>query len=219
MIDWARCLLAYEAVAGKNPLQPQAATLLVYEKLRGQLSAAMGVNGFQVFASRALMLARSEAPGLNALQVTADGGLEGLGELKPQTGAVHFGEVGLIFIAQLLGLFLTFLGAEATRQLVQEVFPFLEMAKGTEIEKAPDTSIPYKRILEEVEQLTNASERLEALADQHAAVEDGLMTIAGNIRNLASILDVLVAIRSKSNALRKSTTDPAPDIALTGYVN
>jgi hypothetical protein len=112
MIDWARCLLAYETVAGKNPLQPQAATFLVYEKLRGQLCAPMGVDGFQAFASRALMLAKSETPGLSALKVTADGGLEGLGELEPQTDAVHFGEVGLIFIAQLLGLFLTFLGAE-----------------------------------------------------------------------------------------------------------
>jgi hypothetical protein len=105
MIDWARCLLAYETVAGKNPFQPQAATFLVYEKLRGQLRAPMGADGFQAFATRALMLAESEAPGLSALQVTADGGLEGLGELEQQADVVDFGEIGLIFIAQLLGLF------------------------------------------------------------------------------------------------------------------
>jgi hypothetical protein len=215
MIDWARCLLAYETVAGKNPLQPQAATFLVYEKLRGQLCAPMGVDGFQAFASRALMLAKSEAPGLSALKVTADGGLEGLGELEPQTDSVHFGEVGLIFIAQLLGLFLTFLGPETTRQLVQKVFPFLEMAKGTEIQEEPDASIPFESILAQAEQLRTTSECLETLANKHPAVEDGLMTIAGNTRNLASILDVLVAIRSKSDVLRKG----APEQSLTGYVN
>jgi hypothetical protein len=218
MIDWARCLLAYETVAGKNPLQPQAATFLVYEKLRGQLRAPMGADGFQAFATRALMLAKSEAPELSALQVTADGGLEGLGELEPQTDVVDFGEIGLIFIAQLLGLFLTFLGPETTRKLVQQVFPFLEIAKGTEAAKEPDTSIPFESILEQAEELRSLSERLEALADKHPAVEVGLMTIAGNTRNLASILDVLVAIRSKSQVLRDSTTDQGPDASLTGYV-
>jgi hypothetical protein len=44
------------------------------------------------------------------------------------------------------------------------------------------------------------------------------MTIAGNTRNLATILDVLVAIRSRSHVLRENATDPAPDISLTGYV-
>jgi hypothetical protein len=203
-IDWARCLLAYEAVASKNLLLPQAATFLVYEKLRGQLCAPMGVDGFQTFASRALMLAQSQAPGLDALQVAPDGGLEGLDELQPQTDPVYFAELGLIFIAQLLALFLTFLGPETTRRLLQQVFSFLEIAR--------------EKMNARVNQLKNVSERLEALADKYTPIADGLMTIAGNTRNLASILEVLVVIRSRSNLPRASAPGQAHDVSSTGYV-
>jgi hypothetical protein len=43
------------------------------------------------------------------------------------------------------------------------------------------------------EQLHNVSNRLEALAKQHPPVSEALVTIAGNVRNTATILAVLVA--------------------------
>ena len=82
----------------------------VYERLRRQLGAPVGVDGFQSLASRALALAKSESPRLRAVQVTANGGLRGLGEVESQTNPDEDGEAGIILIAQLLGLFLTFLG-------------------------------------------------------------------------------------------------------------
>ena len=53
----------------------------------------------------------------------------------------------------------------------------------------------FKAILDEVDQLHNVSTRLEGLADQHPPVMEDLMTIAGNVRSVATILAVLVATK------------------------
>jgi len=53
----------------------------------------------------------------------------------------------------------------------------------------------FEEILDEVDQLHNVSTRLEGLADQHPPVSDGLRTIAGNVRNTATVLAVLVATK------------------------
>ena len=50
-------------------------------------------------------------------------------------------------------------------------------------------------ILDEVDQFHNVSTRLEGLADQHAPITEALMTIAGSVRNTATILAVLVAAK------------------------
>jgi hypothetical protein len=56
--------------------------------------------------------------------------------------------------------------------------------------------MPYESILQEVQHLNNVSERLELMAPEHPLVEDALLTISGNIRNIASFLKVLIVIRS-----------------------
>ena len=50
-------------------------------------------------------------------------------------------------------------------------------------------------ILHEVQQLYNVSDRLDSLAAQHPLVSEALITIAGSVRNTATVLEVLVAIR------------------------
>src|SRR6202161_3357445 len=85
--DLARSLVASEADASTTSLQTEPATVRVYERLRRQLGAPVGVDGFQALASRALALAKSESPRLNAVRVTEDGGLHGLGEVESQTDA------------------------------------------------------------------------------------------------------------------------------------
>ena len=55
--------------------------------------------------------------------------------------------------------------------------------------------MPFQAILREVDQLHNVSTRLEALAEKHPFVSEPLMTIAGNVRNSATVLAVLVATR------------------------
>jgi hypothetical protein len=55
--------------------------------------------------------------------------------------------------------------------------------------------MPFQAILREVDQLYNVSTRLEELAEQHPLVSEPLITIAGNVRNTATLLGVLVATR------------------------
>jgi len=120
-VDLARSLLAFEAVAGKTSKPTESAVLRVFEKLRRQLCALVGVAGFWSLASRALTLARAEAPSLSAVELAADGSLQGLGE--PQIDKGNAEEGGAILIAQLLGLLLTFIGETLTLRLMQDVWP------------------------------------------------------------------------------------------------
>jgi hypothetical protein len=116
----ARRLVAHEADAGKDSVATEAPAFRVYEKLRRHLCELTGVAGFQSLASRALTLARVEAPSLNAVQVIADGSIRGLGEAQPQ---IDKDDGGTILIAQLLGLLLIFIGEALTLQLLQDVWP------------------------------------------------------------------------------------------------
>src|ERR1019366_7668709 len=107
--------------AATTALHTGPATVQVYEMLRRQLGAPVGVDGFQAIASRALALAKSESPRLSAVHVTANGVLRGLGEVESQADADEDGEAGVILIAQLLGLFLAFLGEATTLRLIEDL--------------------------------------------------------------------------------------------------
>ncbi len=130
MRDLAQRLLDYEAFADKPSEPDEPATLRVYEKLRQGLGEFAGVAGFQSLASRALALARKEAPGLNAVGVSADGSLRGLGGIELQfdidkirAGEFPAGEAEIILIARLLGLLLIFLGEALTLSLLRATWP------------------------------------------------------------------------------------------------
>ena len=119
----AQRLLAYEAVGDENSAPSESAASRVCAKLRGPLITLAGVAGFCSLLSRALTLARAEVPSLSAVQVAADGSLRGLDELVSQTDKEHAREGGVILIAQLVGLLLTFIGEGLTIRLVQDVWP------------------------------------------------------------------------------------------------
>jgi hypothetical protein len=130
MRDLAQCLLTYEAIAGRTSEPTEAVTLRVYEKLRQSLCLFAGSAGFHSLASRALALARPEAPSLRAARILADGSLEDLEWSKPQinidkdrAGEDQAGDEGVILIARLLGLLLTFLGEALTLRLLQNAWP------------------------------------------------------------------------------------------------
>jgi len=53
----------------------------------------------------------------------------------------------------------------------------------------------FEAILDEVDQLHNVSTRLEGLAERHTPITEALMTIAGSVRNTATLLAVLVATK------------------------
>ena len=53
----------------------------------------------------------------------------------------------------------------------------------------------YQAILDEVEHLHGVSMRLEWLADQHPRATEELLSIAGNVRSVATLLAVLIATK------------------------
>ena len=55
--------------------------------------------------------------------------------------------------------------------------------------------MPSNAILHEVQQLYNVSDRLDTLAEQHPLVSEALITISGSVRNTATLLGVLVAMK------------------------
>jgi hypothetical protein len=177
----------------------------------------VGTDGFQVLASRALALAKSESPRLNAVQVTANGGLRGLSEVESQTDTDGDGEIGINLIAQLLGLFLTFLGEATTLRLIEDLR--LQVDVGIEPVTTPTDTIysaadgpvmaaAFEDLLLEIDRLRKVSERIETLADNHPGMEDGLASVAGNIRSIATVLDVFTLIRSKAGGSQEDGPDP-----------
>jgi hypothetical protein len=106
-----------------NSESTESSALRVCERLRQPLITLAGVAGFRSLLSRALTLARAEAPSLSAVQVAADGSLKGLDELASQTDKEQARDGGAILIAQLIGLLLTFIGEGLTLRLVQDVWP------------------------------------------------------------------------------------------------
>ena len=133
--DLAQRLLAYENAAGKTSEPTQFAAFDVCERLRQPLITLAGVAGFRSLLSRALTLARAEAPSLSAVQVAADGSLEGQDEFASQSNQEQARDGGVILIAQLVGLLLTFIGEGLTLRLVQDVWP----------EVAFDAAFPKRR--------------------------------------------------------------------------
>jgi hypothetical protein len=196
--DLAQRLIDYEAGAGEISEPKKSAAIRVCEKLRLPLSAIVGVADYRSLLSRALTLARLEAPGLSAVQVTTDGSLQDLAETGSQIDQGRGEEGGVILLAQLLGLFLTFFGAALTLQLLEDVTPSLKAITES------SEPLPLAEILQEVVELKNVCCRLESLADDHPLVEDALMSISGNIRNTATTLEVLTVIRSKSDRPQKN---------------
>jgi hypothetical protein len=130
MRELAHRLFAYEVVVGKTSEPMEFPILRIYEKLRQSLSAFAGVAAFESLAFRALTQAKSEAPGLWAVQVAQGGSLQGLGQFEPQIDmdkdlADRFpaGDGGIILIARLLGLLLLFLGDALTLSLLRNTWP------------------------------------------------------------------------------------------------
>jgi hypothetical protein len=121
--DLAQRLLSDEVAAEKTSLSTESAFSRVYEKLRWDLCALAGVAGFRSLASRALTMAKSEAPSLSSIQIAADGSLEGLGDHESQSNKHQADEGGVILLAQLLSLLITFIGETLTLRLVQDTWP------------------------------------------------------------------------------------------------
>jgi hypothetical protein len=221
--DLARRLIASEANGTTASLETKPATARVYERLRRQLGASVGADGFQALASRALALAKSESPRLSAVQLTASGGLRGLGEIESQTDVEEDGEAGVILIAQLLGLFLSLLGEATTLRLIEDLSFQVDGREpatiaentGTSAADGPMMAAAFEDLLREIDRLRSVSEHIESLSDKHPGMKDGLVSVAGNIRSIATVLDVFTLIRSKAGGPQ----DEAPNLESNRYMN
>ena len=222
--DLARSLVACEADETLTSLHTEPATVRVYERLRRQLGAPVGVDGFRALASRALALAKSESPRLCAVQVTANGGLCGLGDVESQTDADEEGEAGIILIAQLLGLFLAFLGEATTLRLIEDLRHQADFetesgaTTGNVTDPASDepaVAAAFEDLLLEIDRLRSVSGRIETMADEYPGMGEGLLSVAGNIRSIATVLDIFTLIRSNAGGPQEE----APHLETNRYMN
>jgi hypothetical protein len=60
--------------------------------------------------------------------------------------------------------------------------------------------MPANAILQEAMKLHKVSDSLDALAEEHVPIAEALLVLAGSVRNSATLLEVLVALKM----------DPAP---------
>jgi hypothetical protein len=220
--ELARSLVACETDSDSASRQTEPASVRVYEKLRRQLGTSVGADGFQAIASRALALARSESPRFDSVRVAENGSLRGLDEAESQTRTDEDSGVGIILIAQILGLFLIFLGEATTLNLIEdlrlqvdvETTPAMAMPAADMVSSAAQISAlaaAFEDLLLEIDRLRSVSERIETLADKHPGMEDGLVSVAGNIRSIATVLDVFALIKSNAGGPQEEAPSPQPN--------
>lgn len=123
----AKQLMASEALGDTSAEADQPAAFRATDKLRPHLSMLMGRGGFQALLTRALMLATAEVPSLTAVQVVADGELDGLATAHSSLEAADFAEGEVVLLAQLLGLLVAFIGPALTLRLINQIWPQLSL--------------------------------------------------------------------------------------------
>jgi hypothetical protein len=143
--------------------------------------------------------------------------LRGLSEVESQTDTDEDGEIGINLIAQLLGLFLIFLGEATTMRLIEDLRLQVDIRADSTASPAhatdwaadgPAIAAAFEDLLVEINRLRSVSERIETLAQTHPAMEDGLVSVAGNIRSIATVLDIFTLIRSKAGGSQEDGPDP-----------
>lgn len=119
----ARQLVAFEAAHDGSADAEASVAVRVIEDLREHLIKLTGVHGFHSLLSRALTLAKTEVPSLSTVHVSAEGSLEGFDGIdhNPKAGAA--GQAGIILVAHLLELLVTFIGAPLMLRLLGDKWP------------------------------------------------------------------------------------------------
>jgi hypothetical protein len=125
--DLARRLLAFEAAHDNSSDARVDVAVRVIEELRAHLIRLTGVDGFRSLLSRALTLAKARVPSLNMVQVSADGSLEGFDVIEQSQEAEAAVQAGIVLVAHLLELLVTFVGAPLTLRLVRDKWPDASM--------------------------------------------------------------------------------------------
>ena len=109
--------------AASDALEESRAAFRVCEKLRAPLCTFSGTAGFRSLLSRALVLARADAPLLADVQILPDGVIRYSPELEARWDSADAARAGTALVTELLGLLVTFIGEALTRRLVHDVWP------------------------------------------------------------------------------------------------
>lgn len=117
--DLSRRLLALEALCDPVSISGESRALRVCEKLRLSLVKFAGVAGYRTLISRALSLAKAEAPSLEPVQIRPDGSLEGFERIATSQDT----DAADLVLAHLLSLLVTFIGERQTLGLVRAAWP------------------------------------------------------------------------------------------------
>jgi hypothetical protein len=112
-----------ERRAGASPDVKSRPAFQVCEKLRGPLATFAGAAGFRSLLSRALTLARVQAPLLRGIEIQPDGSFQYSAEFHAQLDTPEAAQAAAVLVEQLLGLLDVFIGEALTLRLVQEVWP------------------------------------------------------------------------------------------------
>lgn len=123
MHDVAERLVAEETRATRSSDAPGPTSFRVCEKLHGSLSTVVGTMGFRSLLSRALALAKIEAPQLVPLQVSKEGALEFPPGFETHCDRKKATAGEIVLTAQLLALLANFVGPALTLRLVQDIWP------------------------------------------------------------------------------------------------
>lgn len=113
--DFARRLIALEAMCDAGSLAGRSEAVRVCEKLRVPLAKFLGIDGYRSLTARALAIAKAETPSLGPVQVQSDGSLDGI---DPKDA-----EAAVVVLVHLLGLLATFVGERMTLRLALDVWP------------------------------------------------------------------------------------------------
>ena len=122
----AQLLLTYEGVGTSIATADMHAVSQVCDELRRPFATLAGVAGFRSLLARALTLAKQESTDLRGWQVKPDGSLQGV--------TVESAQSGVVLIAQLIGLMITFIGESLTLRLLHDIWVDL-----------PDSEVKFER--------------------------------------------------------------------------
>jgi hypothetical protein len=123
MRSLAKRLITFDASMIGPSASENPATFPVIDRLRPHLSMLMGDGGFRALLSRALVLARAEAPSLAGTNLDASGALSAPGAPDAEMDDKDFLEGRVLLLAQLLGLLEAFIGPTLTSHIVGEIWP------------------------------------------------------------------------------------------------
>lgn len=120
----ARQVLTLESARADPPASEIERGAQACERLRASLTKLAGTSGFATLLGRAIALAIKEDQSLAPLHVGMDGSLIGVEEVRRGLNGSHVEHHGgLIVLAELLGLLVSFIGESLTLTLVREAWP------------------------------------------------------------------------------------------------